>query len=66
MTDYRQACRHRRKWSSFRFITLVAVGLLIPAIADSKAATVTWDADPGVAGAQDGSGNWDTAPANWI
>jgi hypothetical protein len=28
--------------------------------------TVTWDADPGTAGAQDGSGTWNFAPAQWL
>ena len=31
-----------------------------------KAADLTWDADPGTPGVQDGSGNWNTTTANWF
>jgi autotransporter-associated beta strand protein len=32
----------------------------------SHSAVVTWDNDPGTAGAQDGGGNWDLATLNWF
>ena len=31
----------------------------------AHAATLTWDADPGTAGIQDGAGTWDTTTNNW-
>src|SRR4051794_16473559 len=31
-----------------------------------KAADLTWDADPGAPGIQDGSGNWNTTSPNWL
>src|SRR5881398_3382994 len=31
-----------------------------------KAADLTWDADPGTPGIQDGSGNWTTSSPNWL
>ncbi|MDZ7617585.1 MAG: autotransporter-associated beta strand repeat-containing protein, partial [Patescibacteria group bacterium] len=48
------------------FVAVFTVGAPLLPSQWSRAATVTWDADTGVAGAQDGSGNWDTATANWI
>lgn len=36
---------------------------LVPLL--SPAANLTWDANPGLTGAQDGSGTWDTNAANW-
>jgi autotransporter-associated beta strand protein len=35
------------------------------ALLGARAATLTWDADPGSGGPQDGNGNWDTNSANW-
>ena len=37
--------------------------LLVPALA--PAATLTWDANTAITGAQDGSGIWDNTAANW-
>jgi autotransporter-associated beta strand protein len=46
------------------FIGAVAcvLGLILPAPAWAQ---VTWDADPGTSGPQDGSGTWSTGDANW-
>jgi autotransporter-associated beta strand protein len=55
-------CRHTPK----RFI-LVALALLVQLalVPVAPAATLTWDTNSVTAGAQDGSGNWDTNTANW-
>ncbi|MDY0166930.1 MAG: autotransporter-associated beta strand repeat-containing protein [Thermoguttaceae bacterium] len=42
----------------------IAVAVL-SVLAISQAATLTWDADPGPGGAQDGSGVWNTTNNNW-
>ena len=42
------------------------VGALLIPIDILPAATLTWDADSGTVGAQDGSGNWDMTISNWI
>lgn len=34
-------------------------------LASARAGTVTWDANPGTPGAQDGSGTWSSTAANW-
>jgi autotransporter-associated beta strand protein len=34
-------------------------------LAYAQSATLTWDADPGTPGPQDGNGNWTTNTANW-
>jgi len=45
-------------------LPLIAIILaLFPAL--SPAANLTWDANSGLAGAQDGSGTWDTNTATW-
>lgn len=40
----------------------IAAALAAPSL---NAATLTWDADPSVSGAQDGSGEWNTTSTNW-
>ena len=51
------------------FLRLAAVGLAAAALAftcqSALAANLTWDADTGTAGAQAGSGTWDTTNTNW-
>lgn len=45
-------------WSSLAALTLAWS-------ATSSAANVTWDANTGTTGSQDGAGNWNTANTNW-
>jgi hypothetical protein len=43
-----------------------AVAAFVYGGATAGAAEPHWDVDPGTAGVQDGSGNWETATANWF
>jgi autotransporter-associated beta strand protein len=44
---------------------LLAAALALGAAAAPASASLIWDANPGVAGAQDGSGTWNTTNDNW-
>jgi len=49
-----------------RIAQRVVCGLIVLVwAAGAYAATLTWDADTGTAGIQDGSGTWNTANTNW-
>ena len=50
------ACSQKWRWLS---LLLVAISLGL------QAGTVTWDADTGTAGAQDGAGIWSASSPNW-
>jgi autotransporter-associated beta strand protein len=50
------SCVHQWRWLALPLIAL-ALG--------AQAATVTWDADTGTPGAQDGAGSWSTSSPNW-
>ncbi len=44
---------------------LACLALTLALSTSARAATLTWDANTGTAGAQDGLGTWNTATANW-
>lgn len=44
----------------------IALLLAVLATPIAGAAPFTWDSNPGIAGAQDGNGTWDTVTTNWI
>ena len=44
----------------------IALLLTVLATPIAGAAPYTWDSNLGIAGAQDGSGTWDTVTTNWI
>ncbi len=46
-------------------VLTIALGIALLAIPRTARPATTWDADTGTAGAQDGTGTWDTATANW-
>jgi autotransporter-associated beta strand protein len=46
--------------------TVFLAGSLSALVGRIEAAILTWDANPGTPGAQDGSGDWDTMTPNWI
>src|SRR5438874_12091894 len=51
------------------FLRQLSVGGLLAIIASVNvafAADLQWDANTGTAGAQDGSGTWDTSNTNWL
>jgi len=56
---------YRRSFLTTSIAALAASGL-ISAGAFAAAVPFTWDTDSGTAGAQDGSGTWDTSTANWL
>jgi hypothetical protein len=53
------------KQSGEKSRSVFTAALLVLTVARGQAAAGTWDSDVGTAGAQDGSGNWSTADANW-
>ena len=46
--------------------SLLALGTVAVTLHTAHGAAFIWDANPGTAGAQDGSGTWDTLTNNWI
>lgn len=61
----RQYLRRGRRCILFVMLTTFLAGGLPAVVGNAQAAVLTWDVDPGTAGAQDGSGDWDTTTANW-
>src|SRR6266568_1853441 len=47
-----------------KYQLLIVMLTVLPLLA--HAANLTWDANTSATGAQDGSGTWDTATANWL
>ncbi len=46
-------------------VLTIALGIVLLAIPRIARPATTWDADTGTAGAQDGTGTWDTSTAKW-
>ena len=56
-----------RSRQSARLSAAIAAALIcVGGTGAAYATDLTWDADPGTAGVQDSSGNWDTSTANWF
>ncbi len=47
-----------------KYLLVVMLSCLVASVA--VGADLTWDADSGTAGAQDGSGSWDSSNTNWL
>jgi autotransporter-associated beta strand protein len=55
----------RKSPSSSNFIVATGISILLSGRQPIHAATYTWDANTSKTGAQDGTGSWGTATANW-
>lgn len=52
-------------WVVLFLVMTAACAVGFPGSNPACAAVLTWDADPGTEGAQDGSGDWNTSNTNW-